>query len=576
MKNKLKLLLILMISMLFFTSCEKEEFEISDQASPVQTTHQVRKISFRELKRNRKAYEKLKESRSKMNHSLLQRGVFNEDFGIFIDTTNILITEKDGKHSITFRIINEEELSKVENLVLNSKEDGSYKAFITEYLLSQEELTKLANNVEIGDKKPSAITDVSTYARFSITGDGADCISMLNYTVGYCLNANGQTIRDRGNNDGPAGTVCVSGWYEVEYQIMVIDAGCLSGGSGGGGSDSGGDNSGYNPGNGNWTGGGSPADGNPGNPNTGNPNTGNPNTGGNNNGNDPNPNPDFSDGSGNPIITTPILTIDKREVRLYNHLNTNQQTWWNNAPQETKDALLDYFNQNSPNNVVTDEAMMFILELIDKANQNPTFYTSEKIINWFFTANEGIDFEYDQEFWDNPNLTFSAQDLPTWADYSNGYPTETGADNVYGSVGGQVWQARINNPSRTTNTCALKVSIALNNCDVSIPNIPGKTLQGADGKFYFLNARALNSWMRKTFGVNPVNSNHHEFSSSEGGLNGINFPNLVSGLKGIYSMITPVNPGVSGHADILYEDGSCLAGCQFELPIERIDIWNLN
>ena len=304
-----------------------------------------------------------------MNTSLMQRGIFNEDLGVFIDTTNILITEKDGKHSITFRIINEEELSKIENLVLNSKEDGSYKAFITEYLLSQEELTKLANNVEIGDKKPSAITDVSTYARFSITGDGADCVSMLNYTVGYCLNANGQTIRDRGNNDGPAGTVCVSGWYEVEYQIMVIDAGCLSGGSGGGGSDSGGDNSGYNPGDGNWSGGGgSPADGNSGNPNTGDPNTGNPNTGGNNNGNDPNPNHDFSDGSGNPIITTPILTIDKREVRLYNHLNTSQQAWWNNAPQETKNELLDYFNQNSPNNVVTDEAMTFILELIDLAN----------------------------------------------------------------------------------------------------------------------------------------------------------------------------------------------------------------
>ena len=226
--------LVFIFFLSFFTSCEREEFDISNETFQDQSGYQVKKISFGELKRNQNAFEKLKESRSKMNTSLLQRGVFNEDLGVFIDTTNILITEKDGKHSITFRIINEEELSKVENLVLNSKEDGSYKAFITEYLLSQEELTKLANNEDIGDKKPSAITDVSTYARFSITGDGADCVSMLNYTVGYCLNANGQTIRDRGNNDGPAGTVCVSGWYEVEYQIMVIDAGCLSGGSGGG------------------------------------------------------------------------------------------------------------------------------------------------------------------------------------------------------------------------------------------------------------------------------------------------------------------------------------------------------
>jgi hypothetical protein len=44
-----------------------------------------------------------------------------------------------------------------------------------------------------------------------------------------------------------------------------------------------------------------------------------------------------------------------------------------------------------------------------------------------------------------------------------------GADNVYSLVGGAVQQARINNPTRTANTCALKVSIALVRSGIIIP-----------------------------------------------------------------------------------------------------------
>jgi hypothetical protein len=396
--KKLKSLFFVLVTVvltLHTVSCEKEEFETLNETTQNQSDYQVKKISFSELKLNRTAFEKLKESRSKINPSLLQRGVYNEDFGVFIDTTNILITEKDGKHSITFRIINDAEMSKIENLVLNSKEDGSYKAFITEYLLSQEELTKLANNEVIEDKSPAAITDVSSYARFSITGNGADCVSMQNYTVGYCTNAYGETIIDTGINGGPLRTTCVGGWHEVEYVIMVIDEGCLTGGGGGGGNDSGGDNSGYNPGGGSWSGGGgggggsSSTGGNPGNSNTGNPNTGG---GGNGNGNGNVTDPSLSIGDGTPIITTPILTIDKREVRLYNLLNPTQQTWWNNASQQTKNALLDYFNQNSPNNVVSAEAMAFILELIDIARTEPNQADVPNLVNLIIiTKNHGLD-----------------------------------------------------------------------------------------------------------------------------------------------------------------------------------------
>jgi hypothetical protein len=31
------------------------------------------------------------------------------------------------------------------------------------------------------------------------------------------------------------------------------------------------------------------------------------------------------------------------------------------------------------------------------------------------------------------------------------------------------------------------------------------TVLGSDGKYYFLNAKSLNKWMQKTFGVSPSN-----------------------------------------------------------------------
>ncbi|MGV9002663.1 T6SS effector amidase Tae4 family protein [Flavobacterium sp.] len=105
-----------------------------------------------------------------------------------------------------------------------------------------------------------------------------------------------------------------------------------------------------------------------------------------------------------------------------------------------------------------------------------------------------------------------------------------------------------------------------------------------DGKYYFLNAKALNKWMRETFGTNPAsngtpsNQNHHHINGTEGGLNGINFPSLVDGLKGIYSMVSTNPNWASGHADLI-NNSTCLSGCHFydtpPAPIDYIDIWVL-
>jgi hypothetical protein len=562
MKNQIKKLkssMYLVFATLFLLSnlsCDMESFEDSID-SENHSTYQIKKISLNELKINRKALEKLKETHIKMTTSEFGRGVYNEDFGMFIDTTNIILIEKDGKQSITFQIMKENAFNKIENLVLNSKEDGGYSAFITEYLLSQSDIIKLANNEQIDTRTPTRVTDLSSSSSNNYTINNVNCVSIITNSVWSCYNSSGEIIDSQGN----LGDGCIGGGFEVTYLIIQIDWGCVSGG-GGGGSTSGGYNSGSN-----GTGNG------PGN------NSGGGSTGGNGSQNNP-----F-----NQIVTTPVIKIPLLPKQFLLSLSPSQVEWWNAIENSSlREKLTEYINQNTVNTQVEPYALAFVLELITLANQNPSFYNYNNISNWFFTPREGQDFFYDTSYWDNPNIVFPQQDLPSWDDFDLAYPREEGADLVL-IVGGAVELAYNNYPSLSRGYCALKVSRALNYSGITIPQIttsinnPG-TIQGSDGKYYFLNAKALNKWMRKTFGTNPAtsftpyNGNHVHIDGSEGGENGLNFPDLVLGLKGIYSMVSTNSQWASGHADLI-QDGLCVFGCHFHdippAPIEYIDIWIL-
>ena len=91
--KKLKSLFLVFVTIvltLHMVSCDKDEFENLNDSQNGQLDLKVKKISFKDVKLNKNAFEKLKESRSKINPYLSQRGVYNEDFGVFIDTTNII------------------------------------------------------------------------------------------------------------------------------------------------------------------------------------------------------------------------------------------------------------------------------------------------------------------------------------------------------------------------------------------------------------------------------------------------------------------------------------------------------
>lgn len=194
----------------------------------------------------------------------------------------------------------------------------------------------------------------------------------------------------------------------------------------------------------------------------------------------------------------------------------------------------------------------------------------------------GQDWIFDEEFWNNPNLTFQTQNLPSYQDFYNAFPkTSTGswlygADNIYGLVGGDVLQARNDYPSLTSNTCALKVSIALNGAGINIPDIaststqPG-TLLGADGNYYFLNARALKNWMILTFG--ETNSDYHTSFVSELEENET-LDDYLDSKKGVL-ILDYGGSGTSGHADIYTGSDCSSSGCAYS-GFGSIHFWELD
>ncbi len=227
---------------------------------------------------------------------------------------------------------------------------------------------------------------------------------------------------------------------------------------------------------------------------------------------------------------------------------------------------------------VSDKSVEFGYELVVYLILNPSV-TSEQIKNWFLTPREGVE-DLSSSNLDELGLTFQQQNLPSFDDFLLAYPSHYDEEystslKMYIAVGGNVL-SKYNQGAR--NTCALRVSRAFNYAGISIPEINGVTIKGADNKNYFLVAKNLLSWMKSTFGT-PTGDNL--LNGAQGGVNGVNFPNLLNGKQGIYIMIPTDSSSngfdASGHADI-YFDNECDGECYFSATggVNKIYFWELN
>jgi hypothetical protein len=279
-----------------------------------------------------------------------------------------------------------------------------------------------------------------------------------------------------------------------------------------------------------------------------------------------------------PSGSTTLSLQEKTDFLIYILKLSDAQQFVLINTNEAVNTLFDYLTNN-----ISAETIEIASWSIDYFIMHPDLDLA-LFKNRFLGKSEGYEGEYDS-FWDNPNLTFPKQDLPSWEDFNNHFPKDSDilyntSEKMFNSIGGEV-ATLYSGPK--TNTCAIRLSKALNYSGISIPFIPGQTYKGNDNFYYFKAAYQINNWMRKTFGTNPAtsstpfNSNHYSYNQTQAGIMGVNLISLLAGKKGIYSIYSSDFKWATGHADLLNSNSTCANNCHFaDAPISRLDVWILN
>ncbi|UPQ80065.1 hypothetical protein M0M57_04335 [Flavobacterium azooxidireducens] len=418
MKNNFNLLLGIIATFLLFISCDKDFYEDVELQKNNLESIDVKTITYDEFKRKLKSVENKPAVKMIMNNtnSIRHFARSGDDSEIEIFTDVIKEITSGTYKSYTMYIKTSDTIaSKFYNLTLEEKE-GNTAAFITKYSPTENWLNDKNQPFDGGITTFRVEPGPSGSIKFTHFDEGGGGTSYPPYCDGVVVATTvftevlcgcGHTWQDYLMN---LCTGCTTGYPSFPSFTQSTLYECIST-----------PGSGYSP-----AGGSSPGSSQPGEP---------------------------SNNSLTTIVGVPIIRPAVTYLADLLSLNGRQITFLSNNPV-IEGQISNYISENTDsNNVVNPEAMAFALELINLAIQNPTFYTSENIINWFFTPREGQDFFYDATFWDNPNLSFPQQDLPTWDDFDLAYPRDNGADLVL-IVGGAVQQAYNDYPSLSRGYCA--------------------------------------------------------------------------------------------------------------------------
>lgn len=500
--------IFILLAVLAFSSCQEEDLNQANENDA--SSIKVKEYTFQQASK----ISQFKKSFAKVSEGLAKKNKTNktDDSNFVIDSSSIKAITVLGRTTYTMAIKRPQATPNYfENLIVKVSNTDSTKAYISKFTPSQKMIFNETHN-STSFHGTSEIKEIFYTKNIFTAKEGTICISMF--------------MCDYGGATHPAGEKCATTYYDTKCYDLGGGGGAGAGGTGTSSGTSGSGTTGSTSGTSSGTG---------------------------SNGS--------SDGG---VYTAPVIpTYTSVNVTSVLSLNTAQQNWINSHGQ-IKKQLQQFLFANPFNDSNYNLALNAVNYLM--ANPNATFGQYQ---NWFSNTKEGLDDSYDDTFWNNSLTNFPQQTKPSYDDFFIGYPlhTDTRYDsptNMYNAVGGQ--PLAIFNSSGNGNTCALRVSFALNESGVNIPNIPGKTFKGADNKYYFLGAANLLAWMKKTFGT-PTGSNY--LTGTQGGLNGVNFPTLLSGKKGIYCMIPNSTSGfgASGHIDILYPNTTCDGGCYFDAQI---------
>jgi hypothetical protein len=128
------------------------------------------------------------------------------------------------------------------------------------------------------------------------------------------------------------------------------------------------------------------------------------------------------------------------------------------------------------------------------------------------------------------------------------YPGAMTATEVYRLIGGRVLQNHLDNPDGFQNSCALRLSRALNYGGYPLPYTRGQTGSGADGLWYFYRVSDIERQVRSRFGSpDDTAATQQE----------------VDGKKGIILFGTCGWTDATGHID-LWNGAACGDHCYWE------------
>lgn len=117
--------------------------------------------------------------------------------------------------------------------------------------------------------------------------------------------------------------------------------------------------------------------------------------------------------------------------------------------------------------------------------------------------------------------------------YKDSYKQNEYSQSFYNEIGGPLGEWAAENPEYFQNTCACRLSKAMNYNGFKIKKGTPNTYLGGDGNYYFVNAKAMQAYLSKRWGEPRL------FKKGNILKNAVYFQSGFSG-------------GVSGHLDIMY------------------------
>lgn len=157
-----------------------------------------------------------------------------------------------------------------------------------------------------------------------------------------------------------------------------------------------------------------------------------------------------------------------------------------------------------------------------------------------------------------------------WAAAASIYSPHDTAEIVAKAIGGNVARniRNTNEAQRWSNTCAVRLSHALNLSGTQIPKISGKTVSGTDGRWYFYRIGHVIEFLIARWGRPEI----VDYPPHGGG--------ALAGRKGLIVFQISGFPDARGHAT-LWDGAQCYDRCYFNGPevayrTDRANFWSMS